>query len=122
MDEGVAFELTPNPPNRVFATGTRSRHQETPLLADRPPAGHADRGVGLAADARLDLVGAAIDSRLNPAGRRRHGYWPSWADVKRQPGALPTTSVMVRFVGGTRSVDVQTGVEAILRGPKPAPV
>lgn len=48
--------------------------------------------------------------------RRRHGYWPSWADVKRDARGLPCTSVMIRFFGGTRSADVQTGAEAILYG------
>jgi hypothetical protein len=48
--------------------------------------------------------------------KRRNGIWPSWADVKRRPGELPGTSVMLRCFGGTRSVDVQLGAEAILAG------
>jgi DNA-directed RNA polymerase specialized sigma24 family protein len=48
--------------------------------------------------------------------RRRNGYWPGWVDVKRRPGDLPGTSVMVRCFGGTRSSDVQRGAEAILAG------
>lgn len=48
--------------------------------------------------------------------KRRTGYWPSWADVKRRPGELPSTSAMVRCFGGTRSIDVQLGAEAILAG------
>jgi DNA-directed RNA polymerase specialized sigma24 family protein len=46
--------------------------------------------------------------------KHRHGYWPSWSDIKRYPGELPNTGTMVRFFGGTRSIDVQIGVEAIL--------
>jgi len=46
----------------------------------------------------------------------RNGHWPSWADVKRRPGELPPTSAMVRCFGGTRSIDVQLGTEAILAG------
>jgi DNA-directed RNA polymerase specialized sigma24 family protein len=46
--------------------------------------------------------------------KHRHGYWPSWSDIKRYPGELPNTGTMVRFFGGTRSIDVQNGVEAIL--------
>jgi DNA-directed RNA polymerase specialized sigma24 family protein len=46
--------------------------------------------------------------------RRRNGYWPNWADVKRNPGELPSTTVMIKYFGGTRSVDVQLGAEAIL--------
>lgn len=48
--------------------------------------------------------------------RRRNGYWPSWADVRRRPGELPGTTAMVRCFGGTRSIDVQLGAEAILGG------
>ncbi len=48
--------------------------------------------------------------------RRRQGYWPSWVDVKRRPGELPGTNVMVKFFGGTRSGEVQVGAEAILCG------
>jgi hypothetical protein len=48
--------------------------------------------------------------------RRRNGYWPSWADVKRRPGELPGTTAMVRCFGGTRSIDIQLGTEAILAG------
>lgn len=48
--------------------------------------------------------------------RRRNGYWPSWADVKRRPGELPATTAMIRCFGGTRSIDVQLGAEAILAG------
>jgi hypothetical protein len=48
--------------------------------------------------------------------RRRNGYWPSWADVKRRPGELPSTTAMIRCFGGTRSIDVQLGAEAILAG------
>ncbi|MBK5233188.1 MAG: hypothetical protein JJE13_09440 [Thermoleophilia bacterium] len=48
------------------------------------------------------------------AFRERNGFWPSWADVKRRPGALPSTSVMIRCFGGTRSIDVQLGTDAIL--------
>lgn len=48
--------------------------------------------------------------------RRRNGQWPSWADVKRRPGELPGTTAMVRCFGGTRSIDVQLGAEAILAG------
>ncbi|MBK5219779.1 MAG: hypothetical protein JJE35_08335 [Thermoleophilia bacterium] len=48
------------------------------------------------------------------AFRRRNGHWPSWADVKRRPGELPSTSVMIRCFGSTRSAEVQQGVEAIL--------
>jgi hypothetical protein len=50
------------------------------------------------------------------AFRRRNGYWPSWADARRRPGELPGSSVMIRCFGGTRSHDVQRGVEAILAG------
>jgi DNA-directed RNA polymerase specialized sigma24 family protein len=46
--------------------------------------------------------------------RRRHSRWPSWRDVKRRPGELPSTSVMIRCFGGTRAIDIQLGVEAIL--------
>lgn len=48
------------------------------------------------------------------AFRRRNARWPSWRDVKRRPGELPSTSVMIRYFGGTRSIDVQMGSEAIL--------
>ena len=48
--------------------------------------------------------------------RRRHGYWPSWVDVRRRPGELPGTTAMVRCFGGTKSIDVQLGTEAILAG------
>ncbi len=48
--------------------------------------------------------------------RQRNGQWPSWADVKRRPGELPGTTAMVRCFGGTRSIDVQLGAEAILAG------
>jgi hypothetical protein len=46
--------------------------------------------------------------------RRRHGYWPGWADIKRRPGELPSTKVMIRYFGSTRSAEVQLGAEAIL--------
>lgn len=55
-------------------------------------------------------------ARVCRSFRRRHGYWPSWADVKRRPGELPGTTAMVRCFGGTRSIDVQLGAEAILAG------
>lgn len=48
------------------------------------------------------------------AFRRRNLRWPGWKDVKRRPGELPSTSVMVRCFGGTREIDVQLGAEAIL--------
>jgi hypothetical protein len=48
--------------------------------------------------------------------RRRNGYWPSWADVKSRPGELPSTTAMIRCFGGTQSIDVQLGAEAILAG------
>jgi DNA-directed RNA polymerase specialized sigma24 family protein len=48
--------------------------------------------------------------------RRRNGYWPNWADVKHRPGELPGTTAMIRCFGGTRSIDVQLGTEAILAG------
>jgi DNA-directed RNA polymerase specialized sigma24 family protein len=46
--------------------------------------------------------------------RRRSGYWPSWSDVRCRPGELPSTTAMIRCFGGTRSIDVQLGAEAIL--------
>ncbi|HKT82835.1 MAG TPA: hypothetical protein VJQ84_03255 [Solirubrobacterales bacterium] len=46
----------------------------------------------------------------------RNGQWPNWADAKRRPGELPSTTAMVRCFGGTRSIDVQLGAEAILAG------
>jgi DNA-directed RNA polymerase specialized sigma24 family protein len=46
--------------------------------------------------------------------RWRHGYWPGWADVKRRPGELPSTKVMIRYFGSTRSAEVGLGAEAIL--------
>lgn len=55
-------------------------------------------------------------ARVCRSFRRRNGYWPSWADVKRRPGELPGTTAMVRCFGGTRSIDVQLGAEAILAG------
>ena len=48
------------------------------------------------------------------AFRRRNLRWPGWKDVKRRPGELPGTTVMLRCFGGTREVDVQLGAEAIL--------
>lgn len=55
-------------------------------------------------------------ARVCRSFRRRNGYWPSWADVKRRPGELPGTAAMIRCFGGTRSIDVQLGAEAILAG------
>lgn len=55
-------------------------------------------------------------ARVCKAFRWRHGFWPSWADVKRRPDELPSASALVRCFGGTRSVDVQMGAEAILAG------
>jgi DNA-directed RNA polymerase specialized sigma24 family protein len=55
-------------------------------------------------------------ARVCRSFRRRNGYWPSWADAKRRPGELPGTTAMVRCFGGTRSIDVQLGAEAILAG------
>jgi DNA-directed RNA polymerase specialized sigma24 family protein len=55
-------------------------------------------------------------ARVCRSFRRRNGYWPSWADVKHRPGELPGTTAMVRCFGGTRSIDVQLGTEAILGG------
>lgn len=55
-------------------------------------------------------------ARVCRSFRRRNGYWPNWADVKRRPGELPSTTAMVRCFGGTRSIDVQLGAEAILAG------
>jgi DNA-directed RNA polymerase specialized sigma24 family protein len=55
-------------------------------------------------------------ARVCRSFRRRHGYWPSWADVKHRPGELPGTTAMIRCFGGTRSIDVQLGTEAILAG------
>ncbi len=55
-------------------------------------------------------------ARMCRSFRLRNGYWPSWADVKRRPGELPSTTAMVRCFGGTRSIDVQLGAEAILAG------
>jgi DNA-directed RNA polymerase specialized sigma24 family protein len=55
-------------------------------------------------------------ARVCRSFRRRNGYWPSWADVKRRPGELPGTTAMIRCFGGTRSIDVQLGAEAILAG------
>ena len=46
--------------------------------------------------------------------RRRNLRWPGWRDIKRRPGELPSTSVMIRCFGGTREIDVQLGAEAIL--------
>lgn len=48
------------------------------------------------------------------AFRRRNSRWPSWRDIGRRPGELPSTSVMIRCFGGTRAIDVQLGAEAIL--------
>jgi DNA-directed RNA polymerase specialized sigma24 family protein len=48
------------------------------------------------------------------AFKRRNGRWPYWRDVKRRPGELPSTTVMIRCFGGTRAVDIQLGAEAIL--------
>ncbi|MBS1881483.1 MAG: hypothetical protein JSS97_00835 [Actinobacteria bacterium] len=48
--------------------------------------------------------------------RRRNGYWPSSVEVKRRPGELPSTTAMIRCFGGTRSIDVQLGTDAILGG------
>lgn len=48
--------------------------------------------------------------------RLRNGHWPSAVDVKRRPGELPSTTAMIRCFGGTRSIDVQLGAEAILAG------
>lgn len=55
-------------------------------------------------------------ARVCRSFRRRNGYWPSWADVQRRPGELPSTTAMIRCFGGTRSIDVQLGAEAILAG------
>lgn len=55
-------------------------------------------------------------ARVCRSFRRRNGYWPCWADVRRRPGELPSTTAMVRCFGGTRSIDVQLGAEAILAG------
>jgi hypothetical protein len=46
--------------------------------------------------------------------KSRHGDWPCWSDVKRYPGELPSTTVMIRFFGSTRSAEVGLGVESIL--------
>jgi DNA-directed RNA polymerase specialized sigma24 family protein len=46
--------------------------------------------------------------------RWRNGYWPGWAEIKRNPGELPSTTVMIRYFGSTRSAEVQLGAEAIL--------
>lgn len=48
------------------------------------------------------------------AFKRRNGRWPYWRDVKRRPGELPSTTVLIRCFGGTRAVDIQLGAEAIL--------
>lgn len=48
------------------------------------------------------------------AFRRRHGRWPYSRDVKRHPGELSSTTVMIRCFGSTRAVDIQLGAESIL--------
>jgi DNA-directed RNA polymerase specialized sigma24 family protein len=48
--------------------------------------------------------------------RQRNGHWPNSTDVKRRPGELPSTTAMIRCFGGTKSIDVQLGAEAILAG------
>lgn len=53
-------------------------------------------------------------ARACRAFKRRNGRWPYWRDVKRRPGELPSTTVMIRYFGGTRAVDIQLGAEAIL--------
>jgi DNA-directed RNA polymerase specialized sigma24 family protein len=55
-------------------------------------------------------------ARVCRSFRRRNGHWPNSADVKRRGGELPSTSVMIRCFGGTRSSEVQQGAEAILAG------
>lgn len=58
--------------------------------------------------------GALEAARACAAFRRRNGYWPGWAEVKRLPGDLPGTAAMLRFFGGTQPGIVQAGAEAIL--------
>lgn len=55
-------------------------------------------------------------ARVCRSFRLRNGYWPNSVDVKRRPGELPSTTAMIRCFGGTRSIDVQLGAEAILAG------
>jgi hypothetical protein len=47
--------------------------------------------------------------------RRRHGFWPNWADLHRYPGTLPSNSTMIRCFGSTRPAEVERVAEAILR-------
>jgi DNA-directed RNA polymerase specialized sigma24 family protein len=55
-------------------------------------------------------------ARVCEAFRHRNGRWPDWGDLKRTSSELPSTSVMIKFFGGTRAIDVQLGAEAILAG------
>lgn len=58
---------------------------------------------------------SAIEAaRACRAFRKRHGYWPNWADARRNPGDLPGRGAMMRFFGSTQPSEVQLGAEAIL--------
>ncbi len=46
--------------------------------------------------------------------KRRHGDWPNWRDLRRYPGILPSSSVMIRCFGSTRPSEVGRVAAAIL--------